>query len=131
MNKRERDIITSCFVRSCYFTVFAPLQILEVLLAVIVGDEHERVGDDGSWDARGEAAPEAQPAAFVPVDIDRAVDHATVGNEWVILLKSQRNLADLQLGLDDVLWVGYEPGEETADAACDELRKHAKVVGAL
>jgi len=102
-----------------------------VLLAVIVGDEHEGVGDDGSWDARGEAAPEAQPAALVPVNIDRAVDHASVWHEWVILLEGERNLPNLELGLDDVLRVGYKPGEESADATCDELRKHAEVVGAL
>ena len=102
-----------------------------MLLAVIVGEEHEGVGDDGSRDARGEAAPEAQPAALVPIYVDRAVDHSAVGNQRVILVKGEWNLPDLELRFDDVLRIGYKPGEETADAASYELRQHAKVVSAL
>lgn len=102
-----------------------------MLLAVIVGDKHEGIGDDGSWDARGEATPESQPATLVPVDIDRTIDHSAVGDQRVILLEGERNLSNLKLCFDDVLRIRYEPGEEPTDTTGDELGHHAKVISAL
>ena len=46
----------------------------------------------------------------------------------MVLVKLKRDLAHLQLGLDDVLGVRYEPSEEASNATRNKLRHYSKLM---
>jgi hypothetical protein len=77
-----------------------------VLLSVIISDEHDRVSHYGSRYACGEAFPEAKYASLVSIDIESTLDHASVGDHWMVLVELQGYLFYLKFGLDNVLRVG-------------------------
>lgn len=102
-----------------------------MLLRVVIGHEHDRVRQDGTRDASGEAFPEAEPAALVPVDVKAALDHSAIGDKWMVLVELEWNLAHLKFSLDDVLGVGYEPSEKAANSSCYQLRDNPQLMGVL
>lgn len=85
-----------------------------MLLGPVICNEHEGVCYNGSGYTCREASPEAHEATFVTVDVEGAINHAAIGHKRMILVKVERNLADLQFCFYDVLRIRYEPSEKSS-----------------
>jgi hypothetical protein len=116
---------------SCLFAVSTPFLIFEVFLGIVIGDKHHRVCKNCTWYTGREPFPESKPAAFISVNVESALDHSSIRNKTMVFVELKWYLSYLQLGLDDVLRVRYEPCKEASHAASDKLRSYSQFMSVL